>query len=206
MRIGIVADVHEDVEGLAVALALLKRETADLLVVLGDVFDSGKRIGETVALLAGAGAVGVWGNHELGLCHRPSERTRARYAGPVLDFMQTLRPRLEAGSCLFSHGLPCWDAADPAEYYLGDRPETEAGRAAAFASSPCRVSFVGHFHRWLLTTPQGPLAWDGKEAVVLAPPRRSLVVVAAVRDGRCALFDTDTSALAPLRCRAGATA
>jgi hypothetical protein len=206
MRIGILADVHEDVEGLAAALALLNREGADLTVVLGDVFDSGKRIGETVALLAKAGAVGVWGNHELGLCHRPGERIRARYAGPVLKFMQTLRPRLEAGGCLFSHGLPCWEATDPAEYYLGDRPETEAGRAAAFAASPCRVSCVGHFHRWLLATPEGPLAWDGGAAVVLGPPRRYLVVVAAVRDGWCALFDTDTSALAPLRCRPGATA
>jgi hypothetical protein len=43
----------------------------------------------------------------------------------VLDFMATLRPRLEVGGCLFTHGLPCWDAADPAVYYLGARPETD---------------------------------------------------------------------------------
>jgi hypothetical protein len=107
---------------------------------------------------------------------------------------------LEGGGCLFSHGLPCWDAAEPAEYYLGDRPETEAGRAAAFAASPCRVSLVGHFHRWPRTTLQGPLPWGGAEPVVLGPPQRCLVVVAAVRDGWCALFSTDTSVLTPLRC------
>jgi hypothetical protein len=156
MRIGILADVHEDVEGLAAALALLKREAADLLVVLGDVFDSGKRIGETVALLAEAGAVGVWGNHELGLCHKPSERIRSRYAGLVLDFMGTLRPRLEADGCLFSHGLPCWDApsgsrGDPSAVFRAScgkaaqsRGLTTCHRAsrAILTTSPRRAKFL----------------------------------------------------------------
>ena len=82
MRIGILADIHEDVQRLSQALGLLRREGVGRVVVLGDLFDTGKRIAETVALLADAGAVGVWGNHDLGLCHEPGERTRARYPGP----------------------------------------------------------------------------------------------------------------------------
>jgi hypothetical protein len=199
MRLGILADIHEDLDGLAAALALLRREGVGRVVVLGDVFDRGARIAPTVALLAGAGAVGVWGNHELGLCHDPDERIRGRYAGPVLDFMQTLRPRLELDDCLFSHGLPCWDATDPAVYYLGDRPETVAGRTATFAASAARVTFVGHFHRWLLATPEDGLDWDGGGPILLAPPRRYLVAVAAVCGGWCATYDTSSGLLLPWR-------
>src|SRR5262245_51634604 len=114
MKLGILADVHEDVERLALALDVFRREGADRVVFLGDLFERGRRIAEAAAILAAAGAVGVWGNHELGLCLEPDERTRARYGGPVLDFMATLRPRLEVEGCLFTHGLPHWDAADPA--------------------------------------------------------------------------------------------
>jgi hypothetical protein len=55
----------------------------------------GSRLQETIAFLAEAGAVGVWGNHDLGLCHERDERFRKRYSRPLFDFMQTLRPRLE---------------------------------------------------------------------------------------------------------------
>jgi hypothetical protein len=201
MKLGIVADIHEAVAGLRQALDLLREAGADRIVVLGDLFEMGLHIRETVDLLAEARAVGVWGNHELGLCHDSSERIRQRYAGPVLDFMSTLQPRLELAGCLFSHGLPCWDATDPAIYYLGNRPETDAGRAESFQASPCRVSFVGHFHRWLIATSQSVLDWKGEEAILLHPDQRYLVVVAAVCDGWCALFDTDDNRLLPLRFR-----
>src|SRR4051812_28421057 len=122
MRIGILADIHEDVRHLTLALEQVSREGVDRVVVLGDVFDTGEHLAETVALLTQAQAIGVWGNHELGLCHEPEEQVRKRYAGPAFDFLQTLRPRLELEGCLFTHGLPFWDPTDPAVYYLGERP------------------------------------------------------------------------------------
>jgi predicted phosphodiesterase len=196
MRIGILADIHEDADGLRKAIDVLSRHGADRFVALGDVFDLGKRVGETVRLLGEVGAVGVWGNHDLGLCVEPGERLRAKYAGLALDFMQGLRPRLEFGGCLFTHGLPCWEATDPTVYDLGDRPETPAGRAASFGACPQHVCFVGHFHRWL-ATPHGPLPWDGRRPLLLDPGRRHLVAVHAVCAGRCALFDTATRELVP---------
>lgn len=201
MKIGILADIHEDEEGLAAALALLRREAVDRVVVLGDLFETGRRIGGTVALLKQAGAVGVWGNHDLGLCHEPEPAVSARFAGPVLDYMRTLRPRLELAGCLFCHGLPCWDPADPAIYYMGATPITGEGRAGSFAASACRVTFAGHFHRWLAATPEGPLAWDGGEAVALDAEKRHLVVVAAVCDGWCATYDAAAGRLVPLKIR-----
>jgi predicted phosphodiesterase len=198
MRLGILADLHEDVEGLRLALDLL-RGNADRVVVLGDLFETGRRVEQTVALLAEAGAVGVWGNHDLGLCHEPTERMRARYPG-VFAFTQTLRPRLDLEGCLFCHGLPQWDATDPVVYYLGARPETAEGRNDAFHASPGRVTFVGHFHRWLAATPDGLLPWDGGEPLLLEG-QRYLVVVAAVCDGWCATFDTVSNRLVPWRLR-----
>jgi predicted phosphodiesterase len=161
MRLGILADIHEDIERLSLALALCRREGVGRVVFLGDLFDTGRRVAEAAALLAASGAVGVWGNHEVGLCLEPDDRMRARYGGPVLDFMATLRRRLEIEGCLFTHGLPHWDAADPAVYYLGARPETPEGLAGTFAASEHRVVFTGHFHRWLAATPGGLLPWDG---------------------------------------------
>ena len=201
MKLGILADIHEDGQTLAHALVLLRREAVDRVVVLGDLFETGRRIGETVALLADSGAVGVWGNHDLGLCHEPDERVRARYAGPVFEFMQTLLPRMELDGCLFSHALPCWDPTDPTLYYLGPRPETDEGRADAFTGSACRVTFMGHFHCWLAATPERRIDWCGNEPLLLDAGQRHFVVVAAVCDGWCATFDTDEGLLVPWRLR-----
>jgi predicted phosphodiesterase len=196
MKLGILADIHEHVEELRRAIDVLRRGGADRFVVLGDVFETGKRIEQTVDLLRQVRAVGVWGNHDLGLCDRPTAAVRASYAA-VVEYMETLRPRLELGGCLFTHGLPCWDATDPAVYYVGQRPETPEGLAGTFGASAQSVSFVGHFHRWLLGTPAGPSPWRGDGPVRLDGRERHLVVVHAVCDGRCALYDTDTSELTP---------
>ena len=51
MRIGILADIHEDVEGLSRALTLIRRERVSQLVVLGDLFYTGQRVTETADLL-----------------------------------------------------------------------------------------------------------------------------------------------------------
>lgn len=206
MKLGILADIHEDAERLDLALRRFRQEGVQQIVVLGDVvFQMGSRLQETIALLAEAGAVGVWGNHDLGLCHEPEEPIEERYAGPVFDFMRTLHPRLELEGCLFTHGLPYYDPTDPVVYYLGERPETAEGLALSFAASTHAVLFVGHFHRWLAASPAGRLAWDGTTPILLRPDQRYLVVVAAVCDGWCAVFDTDSRVMAPFHLP-GATA
>lgn len=206
MRIGILADIHEDAPKLALALQRFREEGVHQVVVLGDVvFQMGRYLHQTIALLAEAGAVGVWGNHDLGLCHEPDERFKKRYAGPVFDFMQNLHPRLELEGCLFTHGLPYYDATDPVVYYLGERPETTEGLAMSFAAASQPVLFVGHFHRWLVASPRSRLAWCGTEPIRLRLDERYLVVVAAVCDGWCAVFDTDSREMAPFHLP-GATA
>ena len=109
MKLGLLADIHEQTEQLRNAIAVLQRHGADRFVVLGDVFETGKRMEETVGLLRQVGAVGVWGNHDVGLCFDPDDKVCRRYSAAVLAFMGGLRPRLEIDGCLFTHVEPWLD-------------------------------------------------------------------------------------------------
>src|SRR5439155_1544823 len=51
MKLGLLADIHEEVERLRQAVVTLRAAGAERLIVLGDVFENGRRIEETVALL-----------------------------------------------------------------------------------------------------------------------------------------------------------
>lgn len=68
MRIGILADIHGNVDNLEVALSRLREENVDKVILLGDIVESPRNAAKTVSLLNAHHAVGVWGNHELGLC------------------------------------------------------------------------------------------------------------------------------------------
>jgi predicted phosphodiesterase len=74
MKLGLLADIHEQTRQLRTAIAVLQQHGAERFVVLGDVFEMGKRMEETVALLQQVQAVGVWGNHDIGLCFDPDEK------------------------------------------------------------------------------------------------------------------------------------
>src|SRR6516165_10278339 len=96
MRIGILADIHEYEDELRRALAVLKEHGADRFVVLGDVYGMQTGLEEIVEILDEAGAIGVWGNHDFGLCRdNPTPEDRQRFGERVLAFMARLQPRLE---------------------------------------------------------------------------------------------------------------
>jgi hypothetical protein len=198
MKLGILADIHEEARQLRAAISVLERHGAERFVVLGDVFEMGKRIEETVQLLREVDAVGVWGNHDVGLCFDPSEERCRRYSADVLAFMGSLQPHLEVDGCLFTHVEPWLDAHKVEDLWYFDGPPDSAEKLAkSFAAVPHRVMFMGHMHRWLLGTKEGALPWRGDRPVQLDASRRYLVVVHAVWDGKCALFDTTTGDLTP---------
>jgi predicted phosphodiesterase len=199
MRIGILADIHEDLGHLRCAIDVLREQRADRLVVLGDVFELGHRLEETVAVLNGVGAIGVWGNHDFGLCgDNPRPEDRRRYGDQVLDFMGSLQPRLEVEGCLFTHVEPWLDPEKIEDlWYFDGPPETPEQVARIFAATHNRVMFVGHYHRWLVVTPEGIRPWAGDAPIILEAGNRHLVAINAVCQGKCALFDTETSLLTP---------
>ena len=199
MRIGILTDIHEAADELRRAIAVLRTHGADRLVFLGDVCGMHADLEETVRLMDEAGVEGVWGNHDFGLCGgNPTDEDRRRYSERLLAYMGRLRPRLEVEGCLLTHVEPWLDPEKIEDlWYFDGPPESPERVARIFAAAPNRVMFVGHYHRWLLVTPEGLQPWSGDEPIVLEPGGRYLVSVDAVYGGKCALFDTATGLLTP---------
>ena len=196
MRIGIVADIHADAQRLAAALRVLREASVEKIITLGDVIYAAGEIQETVRLLVQNGVIGVWGNHDLGLCIEPDSWAFERFGKSVMEYMATLRPSLELEDCLFTHGMPFWDATDPVVYYLGGG-HSEDNVVASLNHVPQSVLFVGHFHRWFIADRTGPLPWNGLSPIRLRDDDRYLVVINAVCYGKCAYFDTSTRELVP---------
>ena len=199
MKLGILSDIHEAVELLHRALERFKQEDVDRIVLLGDVFETGPRIDETVELLVEAGVVGVYGNHDYGLSVEPDDYIRSRFSGRVLDYMTSLHPRFEIEGCLFAHREPWLDCSRVEQiWHVDEQALTPEVIARSFEATPLRSIFVGHFHRWQAFVRQGPLPWDGWEPLALPDDGPSLVVVHAVCDGFAATFETTTRVLTPL--------
>lgn len=204
MRLGILADIHEDVAMLDAAIARLRREGVDRLVVLGDVFETGRRIEETVAVLRAAATVGVWGNHDVGLCHEVDDGIRERFGASVLDYFATLQPSLTLGDCHVSHGPPWLDPRVAADFYeTGGPPNTAEQAERCLACRPERLLLMGHFHRWSITTRDGPRFWDWLSPFRFEPGERYVIVCGPVMDGRCGLLDDEQGLLMPFDLRDG---
>lgn len=203
MLIGILADIHEEVDLLRRALDEFRRCSVDLVVTLGDACDillTDSRADDVVRLLKEVQAVGVWGNHDVALCIDPSDRVRQRYSPEVLAYMASLHGHLTVEDCLFSHVEPWLDPHDPLQlWYYEDLPDTGEKIQRTFQAVPQRFVFIGHFHRWQLITSSGLVAWDGAQPIVIDSDARYLIAVAPVCFGHCALFDTNRRELRPLR-------
>jgi predicted phosphodiesterase len=197
VRLGLLTDIHEQVDPLRSALARFRQERVEQVVVIGDIFEMGERIEETCRLLAEAGAVGVWGNHDYGLACEPSELVRTKYGEAVIGLMTSLRPRLDIAGCHFTHVEPWLNPEKIADlwYYEGP-PDEHRQLKRIFDAVPNRLMFAGHFHKWLLAAPDGIEPWFGDRPVCLKE-RRYFVVVGALCDGRYAIFDTDSAELTP---------
>ena len=197
MKLGLITDIHEQNESLRVALGRFRQEKVEQVVVIGDLFEMGERIEETCELLAAASAIGVWGNHDFGLCVELDEVTRTRYPPRVIEFMQSLRPRLEIEGCLFTHVEPWLDPENLTDLWYFEGPPDEHGNLRRiFNAGPQRIMFGGHFHKWLLATPETVVDWHGDRPIRLTEGRY-FVVIGALCTGRFAIFDTDRSELTP---------
>lgn len=199
MRIGILADIHGHVANLRQVIDHLRREKVDVFVILGDVIYDTRDATETVSLLRDCGAIGVWGNHELGLCVDPEDEVREMYTDDVMEFFSTLKSHFELGEFLFSHTIPSQDASDPAEYCLAPKPEEEGALDKSFSQFSHRVMMAGHFHRWFAATPDGQIAWNGKDPIELDSNTRYFFVIHAVMDGWTAILDGDQNILTPIQ-------
>jgi len=198
MKLGIITDVHEHVEHLVAALATFEQVGVDQIVVLGDIFLLGEKTDQTCKLLADNNVVGVWGNHDFDFCVDHESAVQEGFDKTAVDFLASLRPWLEIDGCHFSHVEPWLNPNDVVDlwHYEGP-PDTEEKVARIFNSVPNRLMFAGHYHRWLLATPDGMSDWHGEGPIRLQPDGRYFVTLAALCDGNFATFDTDSGELKP---------
>jgi hypothetical protein len=201
MRIGIVTDVHDEVEHLTAALGHLRAAGADAIVSLGDSTDfhgPHNRAWEVAKLLRDAGAVGVWGNHDFGLCRNVPLDALTDPDPEALAYLGTWQPRLELDGYHFSHVEPWLNPDDPLDlWYFDGPPDTPEKLARTFDAIPHPVAFIGHMHKWLAGSTEGVLDWKGDRPLVFEPGRRYLVVVGPLFAGAFATLDTDTRTLTP---------
>ena len=201
MRLGLLADIHEEVDLLKRAIEALQSAGVQQFVVLGDIFETGRAIDATVNALAELNSDGVWGNHDFGLCRDVGEATRKRYSQSVLNYFGSLHPWIELHACRFQHIEPFLDSENLEDLWAyGGDGHPDAARSFDACSS--RRIFMGHIHRWELIAPTGSVTWTGQEPVHLKPESRYLVVVNAVQQGWCAWYDTEEDLLCPLQVNA----
>ena len=204
MKIGIVADIHEAIEPLRRALELFREHGVDHVVNLGDacdIYSASGKAADVAELLRDAGAVGVWGNHDIGLCHEVSEKIAANVDAQTLAYMTKMRPFVSMHDCRFSHVEPWLDAMNYENlWYFEEMPNTPEMAARSFEAVPEHMLFVGHFHRWLIMTPSGNIDWSADAPLDLDPKTRHLILVAPVVSGWCVIYDQAESRLIPLRC------
>jgi hypothetical protein len=205
MRLGILTDIHNHIAELATALVRFQEQGVEQVVTLGDTVEAfGRKSGtSTVAmLLADCRATGVWGNHDFSLCHQPEPETRAKYAPVVMQVLGQMQPQLVLDDVHLSHRESAIDPYDVVDMWGMDDVETDLPARAkrAFTSVAHRWQLVGHYHRWFAANLTGPLDWDGSQPLQLAAHERYFIAVGAVCDGHCAVLDTQTGRLEPLRC------
>ncbi|MFO0956804.1 MAG: metallophosphoesterase family protein [Isosphaeraceae bacterium] len=198
MRLGLLADIHEEVEHLNWAIRTLRDAGVDRFLLLGDLYEHGGRLDEMLDLLEPLGAEGVWGNHDYGLCVDVSEWVRGRFSRRVLEYFGRLKPAIRIGGDIYQHIEPYLDPSDLADIW-SYQAEGLLDPARSFGEASFDRAFLGHIHRWAALTPDGPLDWSGERPVVLDPDRRYLIVIHGVQQGYCALFDTDRRELTPFR-------
>lgn len=203
MKLGLLTDIHEHVRYLRLALLQFEREHVDQIVVIGDLFEQGTRLDETCRLLTEAGAVGVWGNHDFGLCVDQTEESRTRYSAEALRFMASLAPRLELEGCLFSHIEPWLDPNRLEDlWYFEGPPQQHGNLDRIFGAAPQRLLFAGHYHQWLVSRPGEIAPWPGDRPIRLNEGRY-FVVVGALCEGDFGTYDTETFELVPYRVTSG---
>ena len=153
----------------------------------------------TVALLDEAGMVGVWGNHDFGLCRdNPTAEDRLRYSERLLEFMGRLRPRLEVQGCLFTHVEPWLDPEKVEDmWFFEGPPENPRAARPDLLGGPAPGHVRGTLPPLAPGDARGHPTWSGDGPIVLEAGNRYFVAVHAVCQGGCALFDTATGLLTP---------
>ncbi len=153
MRIGILSDIHANLEALSETLAALDREKPDRVICLGDVVGYGASVNECCALVRKVAEVTLLGNHDAAVAGRMDysfyydaarhalDWTASRIDADHLEWLRSLPYLHRIGEIGFSHGNPV--QAEAYEYVFAVEQARELlPHLAALAD----VNFIGHSH------------------------------------------------------------
>lgn len=147
MRVGVVSDVHNNVEALSYALDHLR--DCDLVLSLGDLVSDYRVDPRIVGLARERGLVSIVGNHEKSILLHPGSQIRSKLSQDTLAFLRDLPAsrdiELDGRHLHVAHGSP-WD--DPTDYrctYVIEQDRHALSRVAATTSAD--VVLLGHTHR-----------------------------------------------------------
>lgn len=82
-------------------------------------------------------------------------------------------------------------------WFFDGMPQSSERRQQIFSSKPQRIFFAGHYHRWMLVSPERTESWDGVEPICL--DGKYFVVLNALVHGAFATYDTTTKWLTPFQ-------
>jgi putative phosphoesterase len=147
MKVGVVSDVHNNVEALTYALDRLRH--CDLVLGLGDLVSDYHVDPRILRLARERGLVNIVGNHEKSILLHPGSQIRGALPADTLDFLRELPAsreiELDGRRVHVAHGAP-WD--DPNDYrcvYVIERDRQSLTRVADTARAD--VVLLGHTHR-----------------------------------------------------------
>jgi diadenosine tetraphosphatase ApaH/serine/threonine PP2A family protein phosphatase len=153
MRIGILSDIHSNLEALTETLASLERHRVDRIVCLGDVVGYGASVNECCALVREASEVTLLGNHDAavsgrmdysfyyGAARHALDWTASRIDPEHLEWLRSLPYAHRLDGVTFSHGNPV--APEGYEYVFAME---QARDLLPHLGGLADVSFIGHSH------------------------------------------------------------
>ncbi|GAB4461729.1 MAG: metallophosphoesterase family protein [Anaerolineae bacterium] len=151
MKLGLIADVHADVEALRQALDRLDALGVGAVLCAGDLVDYGFWPDETISLMRARGIPCVLGNHDRRLFTRPPEKRKPRHSDPDaitpenLKYLRALPARLDRRygglRVAVHHGALTSDTA-----LVHPKFSTPRALAEMIAASRANVLVLGHTH------------------------------------------------------------
>ncbi len=152
MRIGIISDIHSNLEALEVVLRRLEAEKVDRIYCLGDIVGYGANPNECTDLVRTLCHAAVIGNHDDALLGRtsiqyfnPYARSAIEWTGRVftdinLEYLKSLPMTYSDDSFLLVHATP--DEPEKWNYIL--RPDDAEPHYKAMKNGT--TAFIGHSH------------------------------------------------------------
>jgi putative phosphoesterase len=145
MKIGVVSDVHNSVEGLTYALEQL--HACDAVLSLGDLVSDHRVTPDILRLSESAQIQGIAGNHEKTILLHSGSRLRYKLAPADLAYLQALPAsrdfEIDGRRVRMVHGAP-WD--DPTNYRCAYVTESDSDALADLEATGADLLLLGHTH------------------------------------------------------------